>query len=138
LFTVNSLRLMFGGGSGRSGMGGMGRGGAGTRSMTRGGSAAEPPTPVTQPAQTTPVRPATNAYQYKIEVSMDGNEYTTALDMTKNDVVRNTIFEEIPPVKCRFVRLTMTNWPGNSLGIIEFTVFGKSAGSEPAAAPIPD
>jgi hypothetical protein len=32
----------------------------------------------------------------------------------------------------------MTNWPGNSLGIIEFTVFGKSAGSLPAAAPIPE
>jgi len=58
--------------------------------------------------------------------------------MTKNDIARNIIFEEIPPVKCRFVRLTMTNWPGTSSpGIIEFTVFGKSAGSLPAAAPIP-
>ncbi len=140
LFTVDSLRLMFGGGSGGRGgmMGGMGRGGAGgARGMTRGGAAVEPPTPVSQPAPVAQTRPATNAYQYKIEVSMDGETYTTALDMTKNEVVRNTIFEEIPPVKCRFVRLTMTNWPGNSLGIIEFTVFGKSAGSNPAAAPIP-
>jgi hypothetical protein len=32
----------------------------------------------------------------------------------------------------------MTNWPrGSSLGIIEFTVFGKVAESLPAAKPIP-
>ena len=58
--------------------------------------------------------------------------------MTKNDITRNAIFEEITPVKCRFVRLTITNWPrSSSLGIIEFTVFGKPAGSLPAAMPIP-
>jgi len=82
--------------------------------------------------------PAINAYQYKIEVSADGNTYTTVLDQSKNAVVRNTIFEEIPTTKCRFVRLTMLNWPrATPLGIIEFTVFGKPAESLPAAVPIP-
>jgi len=32
----------------------------------------------------------------------------------------------------------MTNWPrATPLGIIEFTVFGRAAGSLPAAQPIP-
>ncbi len=127
LFTIDSVRLMFTGGrgfGGRRGRGGQGVGGT---------PVAEPPA-----AATASPSPATNAYQYKIEVSTDGETYTTALDQTKNAVSRNTIFEEIPPVKCRVVRLTMTNWPRTTpLGIIEFTVFGKPADSLPAAVPIP-
>lgn len=69
---------------------------------------------------------------------MDGKTYDMALDQTKNTVSRNTIFEEISPVKCRFVRLILTNWPRTTpLGILEFTVFGKPAGYLPAAQPIP-
>jgi len=69
---------------------------------------------------------------------MDGDNFTTALDQTKNNISRNTIFEEISPVKCRFVRLTITNWPKSvPLSIIEFTVFGKPAASLPANVPIP-
>ena len=87
---------------------------------------------------TAPALPAVSAYQYKIEISTDGNSYATVLDQSSNTIVRNTIFEEIPPTKCRFVRLTMPNWPrATPLGIIEFTVFGKPAGSLPAAVPIP-
>ncbi len=109
LFTIDAVRLMFN--SGRRGFGFM-------------SSSTQPPNDI---------------YQYKIEVSMDGNNYTTALDQTNNTILRNTIFEEIPPVKCRFVRLVITNWPrDNPLGIIEFTVFGKPAESLPAAVPIPD
>jgi len=97
--------------------------------------------PETNTAPTTggaPVLPAVNAYQYKIETSTDNTNYVTVLDQSKNEVVRNTIFEEIPPTKCRFVRLTMVNWPRTSpLGIIEFTVFGKPAESLPAAVAIP-
>jgi xylan 1,4-beta-xylosidase len=136
LFTIDSVRLMFGG------SGGFGRGGfrraAGGRGSGRGDPGAATPGAGGEPAaSTTPARSQTNAYQYKIEVSTDGNTYKNALDMTTNDIPRNTIFEEIPPVKCRFVRLTMTRWPGTSLGIIEFTVFGQPAGSLPAAVPIP-
>ena len=150
LFTIDSVRLMFGGG-GRGGFGGFGRGTAGTRGGTGRGTAgtrgmgtgrgmpgATAPTTSPVTTETAPARPTTNGYQYKIEVSDDGETYKMALDMTKNDIARSTIFEEIPPVKCRFVRLTMTNWPGSTLGIIEFTVFGKSAGSLPAAAAIPE
>ena len=77
-------------------------------------------------------------YKYKIEVSMDGETYKTALDQTNNTISKNTIFGEFTPVKCRFVRLTITDWPKkNPLGIIEFTVFGKPANSLPAEVPIP-
>jgi hypothetical protein len=83
-------------------------------------------------------QPLPDVYQYKIDVSMDGKIYTAALDQTMNTISRNTIFNEILPVKCRFVRLTLLNWPKTApLGIIEFTVFGKPADSLPAAVPIP-
>ena len=71
---------------------------------------------------------ATIAFRYKIDASMDGKQYTTVLDKTNNDVTRYTEFDEIPPTRCRFVRLTMTDWPRRGttpLGITEFTVFGK-------------
>jgi xylan 1,4-beta-xylosidase len=114
LFTIDGVRLMF-----NSGRRGFSRPAAGT-----------PPA--------APNQPSNDAYQYKIEVSMDGKTYLTALDQTKNSIQRNTIFEEIPPVKSRFVRLTMTNWPRTTpLGVLEFTVFGKPAESLPAQVPIP-
>jgi secondary thiamine-phosphate synthase enzyme len=72
------------------------------------------------------------------QLAPDGDTFTTVLDQSTNAVVRNTIFEEIPPTQCRFVRLTTINWPrAMPLGIIEFTVFGKPAGSLSAAQPIP-
>ncbi len=115
LFTIDAARLMFNGV----------RRGFGRRSAST--------------VSTTPEQPLNEVYQYKIDVSMDGNIYTKVLDQTKNAVSRNTIFDEIPPVKCRFVRLTLTNWPRTTpLGIIEFTVFGKPAESLPAKEPIPD
>jgi len=120
LFTIDSVRFMFNVGRGFGG---------------RSRASAPESAPVTV---TTIEAPPVNAYQFKIEVSLDGQAYTTALDQTKNAISRNVIFEEIPPVKCRFVRLTMTNWPrATPLGIIEFTVFGKPAGSLPAAQPNP-
>jgi xylan 1,4-beta-xylosidase len=122
LFTVDSVRLLFTGGNRFGG-----------RSATS--AAATNTTPAAASATNFP---PTNAYQYKIDVLTDGNSYTTVLDQSANKIVRNTIFAEIPPTKCRFVRLTMLNWPRTApLGIMEFTVFGKPSGSFPAAQPIP-
>ena len=100
LFTVDSMRIEF---------------------VARGGFRR----PGQRPAETWTGGPA---HQYKIEVSTDGKEYTTILDKTKNDVIKYTEFEELPPTRCRYARLTMTNWPrtaNSPLGIMEFTVFGK-------------
>jgi hypothetical protein len=101
LFTVDSSRIEFAAG------GGFGIGAA------RGEAPA--------PGQAT-------AFRYRIEVSTDGRQYATVLDNTKNDVTRYTEFDEIPPTRCRFVRLTLTDWPrrGTPRGIVEFTVFGKA------------
>jgi hypothetical protein len=77
-----------------------------------------------------PAMSGPKSHQYKIETSTDGKSFTTVLDKTNNTVTRYTEFEELPPTRCRFVRLTMTGWPhsGNSsLGIMELTVFGKPA-----------
>jgi xylan 1,4-beta-xylosidase len=115
LFNIDAARLMFN---------------SGRRGFRR--------PPALETATTTPAHPSIDVYQYRIDISMDGKTYITALDQTKNTLSRNTIFEEIPPVKCRFVRLTMTNWPKTTpLGIIEFTVFGNPAESLPAEVPIP-
>ena len=70
------------------------------------------------------------AFRFQIEASIAGNEYATVLDKTKNQVTMYTEFDEIPPTRCRFVRLTITDWPRRGttpLGITEFTVFGKAA-----------
>jgi hypothetical protein len=138
LFTIDSARLLFTGGGrgfgGRRGPGTGERGGAapGTASPETGSAAG------TNAAANAPALPSTNAFQYKIDASTDGKTYVTVLDQSTNTIVRNTLFDEIPPTKCRFVRLTMINWPrATPLGIIEFTVFGKPAESLPAAQPIP-
>ena len=123
LFTIDSVRLLFNGGRRFGGPGG-----------TTPAPAATP-----APAMATGDAPSpTDAFQYTIDVSADGDTFTTVLDRSANATVRNTIFEEVPPTQCRYVRLKMVNWPRTTpLGILEFTVFGKPAGSLPAAQPIP-
>ena len=137
LFTIDSVRLLFSGGGGMGGRGG-GRRGAPGAAAAAPASATAPASNAAPVAASAAAPPTVSSYQFKIEVSPDGNNYTTVLDQSTNAVVRNTIFEEIPPTKCRSLRLTMVNWPRTSaLGIIEFTVFGKPAGSLPAAVAIP-
>ena len=82
------------------------------------------------PGAATAASGSVTAFRYKIEASIDGKEYATVLDRTKNDGTLYTEFDEIPPTRCRFVRLTITDWPRREttpLGITEFTVFGKAA-----------
>jgi hypothetical protein len=102
-FTVDSARIEF-----------LARGGLG-------GRGAAPPADPPAPGRTT-------AFRYKIEVSTDGKAYSTTLDKTSNTITRYTEFDEIPPVRCRYIRLTVTDWPrlpNAPLGIVEFTVFGR-------------
>ena len=73
--------------------------------------------------------PSITVELYKLEVSQDGEKFQTVLDKTKNAISKDTIYEEFKPVNCRFVRLTVTDWPKNApLGIIDFTVFGYPQG----------
>ena len=47
-------------------------------------------------------------------MSSDGKTFTTLLDKTQNAVTRYVEFDELPPTTCRFVRLTLTDWPHNA------------------------
>ncbi len=117
-FTIDSSRIAF------TAAGGFGGGARGARGAAP-GTAPAPPAP---PAPAT-VAAGSTAFKFKIEASEDGNTYKTVLDKTRNDVTLYTEFDEIPPTKCRFVRLTITDWPrrgATPLGITEFTVFGKA------------
>ncbi len=100
LFTVDSSRIEFVAGRGRFGS----------------------PQPASQPPT------GSVAFRYKIEASRDGQTFATILDKTGNNVTRYTEFDELTPTECRYVRLTITDWPhlsSSPLGIMEFTVFGK-------------
>jgi hypothetical protein len=144
-YTIDSIRIAFrarggrGFGQGRGafgapGVAGSGRGvgaeapgglgGAGRGIAPEGRGVAGPGT-VPQPQAPFSGSPA---FRYKLEVSNDGKAFTTVLNKTNNTVTRYTEFDEIPPTPCRFVRLTVTDWPRSAdqpLGISEFTVFGR-------------
>ena len=68
------------------------------------------------------------AFRYTVEISSDGKQFTRVLDKRGNTVPKYIEFDELPPTRCRFLRLTITDWPRSSdqpLGITELTVFGK-------------
>ena len=68
-------------------------------------------------------------YKFKLEGSMDGENYFMLLDRTGNTRIADSFYDDIEPRQCRYVRLTVTGWPdGISLGVIEATVFGKYSG----------
>jgi hypothetical protein len=113
VFTVDSSRILFAAARGRPGA-----------------TAATTPRPSTAEGAV--------AHRYRIEVSSDGKAFTTLLDKTQSTVTKYVEFDELPPTACRFVRLTLTDWPHNTatpLGILEFTVFGKAV--SPSALPDP-
>jgi xylan 1,4-beta-xylosidase len=67
-------------------------------------------------------------YKYRLEASLDGKQFWTVVDRTANDHAATIGFDEFKPVRCRYVRLTVTGLPpGAPLAVLEFTVFGKSA-----------
>jgi len=104
MFTVDSSRIMFATG------GGFWFGGSGLNGQPDAGEVV--------------------AFQYRIEASDDGVTYRTVLDKTGNTTTKYVEFDELPPTTCRFVRLSLTDWPktgNNPLGIVEFTVFGRAA-----------
>ena len=69
---------------------------------------------------------------------MDGENFQLVLDKSKNTGSRNVTFDEIKPVECRYVRLTIVDWPKNtSLSVLDFSVFGKATGYSPSQIPVP-
>lgn len=73
-----------------------------------------------------PARP--EPYRYKLEASLDNKTYSVVADRTENSAANNVEFVQFAPVRSRFVKLTITGAPkGVPTGVLEFTVFGKSA-----------
>jgi hypothetical protein len=63
---------------------------------------------------------------YRIEVSEDGATFTTVVDKSANAYDNAVEFDVLKPVRCRYVRLTLTGWPeGLPRKLIEITVFGR-------------
>ena len=61
-----------------------------------------------------------------------------ALAYIKNEDVVSKLFDEIAPVECRYVRLTVLGWPqGQPLSILDFSVFGRATGYSPSQVPVP-
>lgn len=67
------------------------------------------------------------AYQYAVESSLDGRNFEVIVDKQGNTRKQNVEFSEFRPVRARWVRLTLTSLPAQPVGVLEFTVFGKSA-----------
>jgi len=64
-------------------------------------------------------------FQYKIEVSQDGENFKIIVDKSGNNIEKTIEYDEFEPVQCRHVRLSITGSPAKvPVGIIEFTVFG--------------
>ena len=72
--------------------------------------------------------------QYTIEVSPDNETFTTVVDKTDNLTDNAVEFDDIEPIECRYVRLTLTAWPESAPpGVVEFTVFGRPGQFYPPA-----
>jgi hypothetical protein len=71
-------------------------------------------------------RVASPVYQYRIETSLDNKNFTTVLDRTGNTKANNVEFGEFAPVRCRWIRLTITGCSKDMpLAVLEFTAFGQ-------------
>jgi hypothetical protein len=67
-------------------------------------------------------------YQYKLEASLDGKTFSPIVNHTDNTRAQNVEFAEFSPVRCRYVKLTISGRPRDSaLAVLEFTVFGTPA-----------
>lgn len=144
LFDVDGLRIIFGNNErGRSAM---------PAAAPAQGQGARPVAPAARPAARPAAAPARQSfptgggmfmpagglpvYKYKLEGSMDGENFYMLVDKTDNTKITDNVFEDITPRQCRYVRLTITGWPeGINLGVIEATVFGRYSGFLPPTNP---
>jgi len=68
------------------------------------------------------------AYRYTLETSLDNKTYVTAVDKSSNSRVQNVEFTSFTPVRCRYVKLTLTRPAGTPApAVLELTAFGKPA-----------
>ena len=83
---------------------------------------------------------ATKAYKYKIEASMDDENYSVVVDKTKNISASDTYIDSFTDTKARFVRLTVTGIEGSTSGNIsikELNVYRTEQAPLPTILPSP-
>ena len=71
---------------------------------------------------------ASRAYQYRVEVSLNGTSYTTVVDKTGNTTGAATFTDSFAAASARYVRLTVTGASGYTGGwasLYEFRVFSS-------------
>jgi len=81
---------------------------------------------------------ASRAYQYRVEVSLNGTSYTTVVDRTANTTGGTTLTDTFTAASARYVRLTVTGASGYTGGwasLYEFRVF-SSGGPTPTNTPV--
>ncbi len=73
-------------------------------------------------------------YQYLIESSSDGKKWYVLTDKTRNtaDTPHDYIVLQ-KPVKCRYLKLTVSHVPDGHVAISDFRIFGKGNGKKPDA-----
>ena len=65
------------------------------------------------------------AYEYKIEASLDGLNYTQIVDETNNSISKDVYVDEIEKTNARFIRLTVTGYSGGEwISIFELRIIG--------------
>ena len=80
------------------------------------------------------------SYQWKVETSLDGKEWTLAADRTANteESTDKGFVDKFKTVEARYVRLVVTKNSANpSAHIVEFKVFAEGTGPKVAAAAAP-
>ncbi|MGB8450922.1 MAG: chitosanase [Anaerocolumna sp.] len=78
------------------------------------------------------------AYQFKVEVSADGTNYTQVVDRTANTTGGPSIANTFTGINARYVKLTVTGCDGDTTdwtSISEFRVFGDTATPPPSSEP---
>src|SRR6185436_20069132 len=80
---------------------------------------------------------ANRAYQYKVEVSLNGTNYSTVVDQTANTTSAATLTDTFAPASARYVRLTTTGASGYTGGWASYNEFRVFSPSGPTSTPGP-
>ncbi|NOZ22022.1 MAG: DUF1080 domain-containing protein [Planctomycetes bacterium] len=83
----------------------------------------------------------TRYYQYKIETSLDGKEWKTVVDQSKNTTpgTARGVVHEFAPTDARYVRCNILKNSSNpSIHLVEFKVYAQGTAPKPPPPPKPD
>lgn len=88
--------------------------------------------------QTELVPYSNRAYQYRIEVSTDGTNFTQVVDKTGNTTGSALLTDTFAAVNARYIRLSVTGcsgYTGTWASINEFRVYGNGSSATPTVTP---